>query len=224
MNELLFFLHIMIVVFFTLSSLALGRNALVAVVCLQAVLANFFVLKQISLFGLNVTCGNVFVVGSVLGLNLLQEYFGKSITKKTIWISFFLLFFYLVMTQIHLLYIPNSYDNTQSLFSGLLGFMPRITIVSIFGYFVAQKTGYFLYGFLKKMFSENYLVLRNILTISSTQFLDTVLFTFFGLYGIVESVLNVMILSFVIKMVIILVSSPFVSFSKKIVNRFNQDL
>jgi len=219
MNELLFFVHIITVVAFTFCALALGRSALVAVICLQAVLANLFVLKQINLFGLPVTCGNVFAIGSVFGLNLLQEYFGKDVAKKAVLISFFTVIFYLIVSQFHILYIPNSFDTTQHMFRGLLGLMPRITIVSVLAFFVCQRFGRFVYAVLNNLFAGKFLTARNIISTSIEQLFDTALFTFFALYGIVESVWSIMLLSFVVKGIIIFASSPFISLSYFIMRR-----
>ena len=151
MNELFFIIHTIIIAGFALGSLALGSSALVAFVCLSCVLANLFVIKQITLFGLTATSADAFTVGATIGLNLLQEYFGKEIAKRTIWINFFLLIFYAIVSQIHLIYIPHSADITQQYFLPLLQFMPRIVVASFSVYLFTQMTDYYLYGILKKM-------------------------------------------------------------------------
>lgn len=219
MNEIFFLLHIITVIAFVLGSLAIGQHALISCICLQAVLANLFVVKQITLFDLNVTTSDVFIVGGVLGLNLLQEYFGKQIVKKTIWISFFIMLFYVAMTQFQLLYVPNSFDKTHQMFAGILQFMPRITIASLIVYLIVQRVDCWLYGLLKGRFENKFLVGRNIFSIITTQFLDTVLFSFLGLYGIVGSVLNIIVMSFLIKVCVILIATPFVGLSRKIVKQ-----
>jgi len=202
-----------------LVALYLGQAALVAFICLQCVLANLFVVKQITLFGFSATCADAFTVGAVLGLNLLQEYFGRAITRSCILINFFLLVFYVIVSQIHLVYTPNSYDTTQEYFLPILGLMPRIVIASFIVYLIAQLADYALYGFLKRAFSDRYLVARNYLSIALTQLLDTVLFSFLGLYGIIENIWQVIFISYVIKLVAIGIATPFVLFSKKIHDR-----
>ena len=77
MNELIFFAHVLISVALMLGALRFGRVVLVAAICLQEVLANLFVLKQVTLFGLEVTCSDAYAIGSIIGLNLLQEFYGK---------------------------------------------------------------------------------------------------------------------------------------------------
>lgn len=217
MNELIFLLHILLVISSILLALYIDKTALVAIIILQAVIANLFVIKQINLFGLNVTCSDVYVVGSVLGLNLLQEYYGKDIVKKTIWINFFILIFYLIMTQFQIFYLPSNFDYTHVHFVQILKFIPRITLASIIVFFIVQQLDRIFYSFLKYFFAGKYLALRNFISIFCTQIIDTVLFSFLGLYGIVESVWQIILVSSVIKILIILLATPFVSLSKKLV-------
>jgi queuosine precursor transporter len=217
MNELIFLLHIITVVGFTLLGLRLGKFALMSLVSLEAVLANLFVVKQMNIFGFNATCADVFVVGSVLGINLLQEYFGEQASSTALRASFFVMFFYLVMSQIHLLYMPNSFDITHGFFQGILKFAPRIIIASILAYFIVLFINNKLYAFLKNRLQGRYLFLRNFISIVFIQLLDTIIFAFLALYGIVGSIWQVIFISFVLKVLVISVSTPFVGISKLIV-------
>jgi len=216
MNELIFIFHTIIIAAFALGSLAFGRSALVAFVCTCCILANLFVIKQITLFGLTATCADAFTVGATIGLNLLQEYFGKEITKKTIWINFFLLIFYAIISQIHLAYIPHLGDTAQMHFLPLLQFMPRIVIASFSVYLFTQMTDYYLYGILKKAFHNKHIILRNYASIALCQLLDTVLFSFLGLYGIIDNIWEVIIISYLIKLASIVIATPFVGFSRRV--------
>jgi queuosine precursor transporter len=215
-NELLFIFHSIIISLFALGALALGPYALVAFVCVQCLLANLFVIKQITLFGFNATCSDAFTIGAVLGLNLLQEYYGRAITRKTIWINFFLLIFYAIVSQIHLLYVPSSSDFAQPYFMHLLTFMPRIVVASFTVYLISQMADYALYGFLKRTWKNKWLIVRNYTSITITQLLDTILFSFFGLYGIIDHIWEVIAISYSIKLVAIAVATPFIGLSRYI--------
>jgi queuosine precursor transporter len=214
MNEYIFIAHTIIIAAFALGSLALGRSALVAFVCICCIIANLFVVKQITLFGLTATCADAFTVGATIGLNLLQEYFGKEIAKKTIWINFFLLIFYALLSQIHLFYIPTIADTAQQHFLPLLSLMPRIVVASFTVYLFTQMADYYLYGILKKTFHDKYIIIRNYASIALCQLLDTVLFSFLGLYGIIEDIWQVIIISYIIKLISIIIATPFVGFSR----------
>jgi len=214
MNELIFITHTIIITCITIGAFMLGKEALVGFICIQSILANLFVTKQITLFGLHVTASDVYAVSALLSLNILQEFFGKTIAKKTIAINFFVLLFYLIMTQIHIWYAPNIFDQTHNAFTQILHVMPRITIASIATYLLVQLCDTQLYYFLKKAFAGKYLVIRNITSLACSQLLDTVLFSFLGLYGIVGSITHVIIVSFCIKLLVIASSTPFIALTK----------
>lgn len=214
MNELLFFFHVFLVIAFLLGALSLGKNALVGLFILQGVLANLFVIKQISLFGFSVTCSDVFVIGSIFSLNLLQEYFGKEEASKAVNGSLVALLFFAVMSQIHLFYVPNAFDQTQPFFEGVLSTSFRIVFASLFTFYVVQRFDVWFFGKLKGV-----LPLRVAISLVVSQALDTALFTLLGLYGLVESLADVMLLSFSLKCLIVLISAPFVGLAKKIVKR-----
>ena len=221
-NEIIFTVHTIVIALGALIALRLGKSALVAFICVQCILANLFVIKQTTLFGLTATCADAFTVGATLGLNLLQEYFGKKEAKKAIFANFFLLVFYTIVSKIHLLYQPAAADNTHMHFAPLLDLMPRIVIASFSVYLLVQLLDYYLYGILKKMYHDKYLVLRNYFSIAFCQLIDTILFSFLGLYGLVENVWHIIAISYAIKLVSIIIATPFVAFSRKIsVNEIN---
>lgn len=223
MNELIFILHTIIISCFALGALALGRYALVAFICIQCILANLFVIKQITLFGLHATCSDAFTVGATLGLNLLQEYHGRTITRQAIWTNFFLLIFYAIASQIHLSYVPSTVDAMQPHFQRILTFMPRIVIASFSVYLLVHFLDYFLYSTLKRLLKNRFLLIRNYASIIICQLIDTILFSFLGLYGIIEHIWQVILISYLIKLAAIFVATPFVCLSHRIY-RFNQTI
>lgn len=214
MNEAIFIIHVVIVLSWTLLAARWGKNILVAMVALQAVLANLFVVKQISLFGCSITCSDVFAIGGILGLNLLQEYYGKAEAALAVKASFWSLCFFTVMSKIHLLYIPLAADTTHSAFVEILGSTGRISCASILVYFLVQKWDVRFFGKLQSWMPRRFL-LRLGISITVTQLLDTVLFSFLGLYGLVESMWDVVLMSFFAKCIVISCSGFFIALTKK---------
>lgn len=212
MNELILIFHVAAVLVFALMALRLGKSSLIALIALQGVLANLFVVKQMALFGFSVTCSDVFAIGGILSLNLLQEYFGKEAAKEAVRISFLALLFFGAMSQIHLLYVPTAFDGTQGAFQTIFSSSLRIVAGSIATFYLVQKFDVHFFGLLKGK-----LPVRIAISLFCSQLLDTVLFSFLGLYGIVESIFDVVLVSFLIKCLIIGASSPFAAFSKKVV-------
>jgi queuosine precursor transporter len=194
-----------------------GAAALTAFVALSGVFANLFVVKQMELFGLQVTCSDVFAVGGIIGLNLLQEFFGKDAAQKAVRVALVSLLFFVAMAWIHLHYIPNQFDQTHQAYLQILGHTPRIVGVSIGVYYFVQRADVVFFAFLKRWIP--YLGGRLIISLFVSQGLDTIMFSFFGLYGLVASVLDVMIVSFLVKCSIIACSSPFAILMKRYIWR-----
>jgi uncharacterized integral membrane protein (TIGR00697 family) len=199
-----------------LGALRLGRCALVTNTALQCVIANLFVTKQIMLFGLNVTCADVFIVGSGLSLSMLQEFFGEEEAKKAVSLSFFFLVCFLILSQFQMAYVPSQFDNMHSNFYSILSFMPRVTLASIVAYLTAQSVSILVFKFFKKIFDGKFLALRTGLTNLVSQFIDTVVFSFAALYGIAHSVTHIIFFSFLIKIAAIAIAIPFMQFAKKV--------
>lgn len=209
-NELLFIFHSIFIGTSAIAALALGKEALVTFVVIQCLLANFFVIKQISLFGFNATCSDVYTIGATIGLNLLQEYFGRSITKKTITINFCILLFYTIVSQLHLSYIPSTFDETQIHYSALLTIAPRILIASFSVFFFVQLLDYQIYGFLRYYFNNRFLLIRNYASIIICQGIDTILFSILGLYGVLDNLGEIIMVSYTIKLGSIVIATPIV--------------
>ncbi|MBX9744967.1 MAG: queuosine precursor transporter [Chlamydiales bacterium] len=217
MNEALFFTHILIVLGFILLAYRMGSAALTALIVLLGVLANVFVVKQMTLFHWTVTCSDVFAIGSILGMNLLQESWGKEAVSKAIRVSLVCLLFFALMAQVHLLYTPSPADRTQEAFSTILSASPRIILASIAVYYLVQQIDMRFFGLLQKMCAQKFLPLRLLLSLLVSQGIDTVLFSFLGLYGLVESILDVIVMSYLVKCVIIASSSTFVAAARRLV-------
>lgn len=223
MNEFLFFLHIFILIVFLFVSAKIGKSALIIFVCLQTVLANLFVTKQMDFFSFTVTCSDVYVVSAIFGLNLLQEYFGKEEAKKTIYYSFIFLLLFMIVAKIHVLYTPAPVDTTQSSFVKIFESTPRIILASIFVFFLVQWFDLLFYGLLKKRYNKDSLIFRMVSSSVLSQFLDTVLFSFLGLYGIVDKIFDVIVLSFSVKFITIISCGLFIAFTNKLLKLKKED-
>src|SRR5438105_11207082 len=160
----------------------------------QGVLANVFVMKQICLFGFCVTCSDVFMIGSIVSLNFLQEFFGKEAAKSSIRISLLAQVFFVVMAQMHLLYVPSYSDMTHMAFQTIFSSTMRIVFASIATFYLVQQWDVFFYSFLSRVMSS--LSLKMALSMLVSQLFDTFLFSFLCLYGLVDSIWSVITLSF----------------------------
>ncbi|HEV2916509.1 MAG TPA: queuosine precursor transporter [Candidatus Babeliales bacterium] len=222
MNEYIFIIHSLILTCATLIGVYIGPAALTTLVSLYCLLANIFVIKQITLFGLNATGSDAFTIGATLALNMLQEYYGKKVAWQAITINFFVLSLYTLLSYIHLWYQPNMFDSTQHHFHAILVHTPRIVIASVLVYFMAQAIDYYLYSFLKKYWTSRLLVVRNYISIMLSQLFDTIAFSLFGLYGIVEHIEQIIIISYTIKVIAIIISVPWLLISRTLMSIHNK--
>lgn len=215
MNEILFFFHVLLVVVFILIALRVGKEALISFFALQVILANLLVFKQIHFFGLTVTCTETLTIGSILTLNLIQEYFGKKSASKAIAISFLTLFLFAVMSQLHLLYRPSEFDTAHLAYRQILSSGPRIIFASLAVTLLVQKFDVMLYGYLRKKIDPKRIIIRNFGSMTISQLIDTVLFSFVGLYGLIHNIWHVIVASYLIKMIVIFSMSPFTALTKR---------
>ena len=217
-NELIFFLSIAFIAASTLFALHMSTLALSALVCLEVVLMNLFVTKEIVLFGLHATSSDALGVGAVLGINLLREYCGRESARNTIYVSFALMVFYTISSLILLAYSPASTDTQHAHFAAILSPMPRIMGASLITYFVIELLEYYLYDWLKTAAQSRFVVARNYGVLFTTQFLDTVMFSVLGLWAVVEHLGDVIMVSYTIQMITVLFATPVIFWGARFLN------
>lgn len=218
-NELIFIAHVTIVSFATILFARLGKEALVAYISLLFVVANIFVIKQVTLWGWYATSADAFIIGVSFGINLLQETWGKEIARKTIWISFACSAFYMIMAQFLLAYAPSSSDLTHMHFAHLMANTWRIVLASFVSYIITQMADTYLYAYMRRKTNDRFFVARNYLSMCSSQLFDTILFSFLGLYGIMDNIVHIMIVSYALKLVAIGLTTPFLISAKRVVSK-----
>lgn len=203
MNELILFIQIALVVGTSVLAARVSKEALFVLISLQAVIANLLVLKQVYLFGLHVTCSDAFAIGSILSLNLLQERFGREESPKATWLCFGSMLFFALSTQIHLLYTPSPTDTMHVHYAELLSPAPRLFLASIASFFLVQQFDIRFYAFLKNRLSNWRWGARSTISLLASQFLDTFLFSTLGLWGLVDSLPQIFLFSYLMKVLII---------------------
>ncbi len=211
-NELILVGHILFIAFMAFVSLRLGKEALVTFTVITILLANLFVLKQTTLFALEATTADALAVGSMLGFNLLQEFYSRLLARQTIIITFVMLAMYIVLAKFQLLYAPSAIDQTHEHFSSLLSVMPMLVGGSMISWALSQCIDFMTFGALQRLWPMRLLLLRNYIAIGLSQIVDTFLYTQLLYWlNIISSPLHVFMVSFAIKFGITLVATPFIT-------------
>lgn len=214
MNEFLFFIQAFCILGFVGLAFRLGSGTLITCVTVQAFIANLFVLKQITLFGFNVTASDTFAIGSLMGLNLLQEYHGRDEAKKATITCFLFLLFFAIVSQLHLLYVPSEHDVSHDAFVFLLSPSPRLFLASMTAFFVVQRFDIAFFAFLQKKLPKVGFTSRTAFSLITSQLLDTVLFTVLGLYGIAVSLMDIIAVSLAVKLLSIFLLTTGIRWAK----------
>ncbi|MGR3973443.1 MAG: queuosine precursor transporter [Candidatus Rhabdochlamydia sp.] len=202
-NELLFFLQIGVVLFSVIAAHQLGKEALITLAIFLVLFANLFVLKQINLYGLCVTCSDAYVIGHLLCLNLLQQRYGFKAAQFVTTLSFGTMLLFSLVSQLHLSFNPSLSDTAHLHYQAILGITPRLLLASLVTFYTVQQLDIFLFNFLIKQLPQASWKMRSAISLTLSQGVDTALFTLLGLYGVVESWTSIFWMSFAIKCCII---------------------
>ncbi len=219
LNEILFFISVICVFLFSLIALKLGKAYLTAMVIAQGLIANIFLVKEISLFGLAVSAADIFIIGIILGINLLEEFFDQNSASDAINGYLFSLALFFVFSIIHKTYVPTMYDTTHESFIQIFQFSTRIIFATFFVSFCSLHLDRFLYRFLSVFLGSSYLPLKNFLTGAISQFFDTVAFSYIAVYGLFSNIYNIIFFSYLIKIITLLLITPFLIIAKQLFNK-----
>jgi len=222
-NELIFFLSIIISSIIIPISLKISKECLISLISLLWVLTNLFVIKEINLFGLIATASDSLSIAVSLSLNLLHEYEGRDIAKKAIYISLFCSLCYLIFSILHISYNPALRDVTSKSFNKILSPSFRIITASLYSYFISQLCDNYIYYYISNIIKLKNFIIKNYLSLIISQLIDTVVFSFLGLYKLnqafndINIIFQIILVSYIIKLITIALYIPFLFLSKKII-------
>lgn len=215
-NNALFILQTLGTLGVALICFRLGRVWLTGFIAVCAVLINLAVLKQMELFGLAATGGNVFYAAIFFATDLLDEYWGPKAASRAVRIGFMGGILYLGMTQIILLYTPNATDFAQPAMIELFGIVPRIVMGSLIAYLLSQHLDIWLFSRIKEATGrDRFLWLRNNLSTFLSQAVDTLIFSLIAFYGIPDfPLLEVILITYLLKVIVAVLDTPFIYLSR----------
>lgn len=221
-NEILWFLFALVNFGLILLSYKLfGKMGLFTWIAFGTILANIQVTKQIELFGVGATLGNIMYGTLFLATDALGEIFDEKAAKKAVYVGFFATISALIIIQMALLFVPSEYDFAQGALVTIFKILPRVTIASLLAYIISQTLDVKLFAKIRSKFPDDkYLWLRNNGSTIISQLIDTMIFVpiaFLGASGYSNQiVLEIFITTYIIKLVVALLDTPFLYLIKKI--------
>lgn len=218
MNELLFFVTIVInFIGILLAYKLFGKIGLFAWIALATVIANIEVTKCVDMFGFSLTLGNVIYGSTFLATDMLSEFYGGKEARKGVFIGFFATIMFTVISQINLLFVPNSQDFVSDAMKTLFSLTPRLCVASMAAYLVSNVLDTYTYDWIRKRF-PNQLWLRNNGSTMTSQLVDSFLFTFAAFYGVFDMAMLVelSITTYLLKVIIAACDTPFLYVARNI--------
>lgn len=214
LNETLFLVQALVALAVVLFCFRLGKSWVISYIGIAVVLMNLVVMKQVNLFGLEATLGNVLYASIFFATDLLSEHYGKKSAFRAVRLGFFAGVFAVVMLQFALYYVPSGFDFAQSSFETLFGLVPRIVAASLASYLITQHLDVWIYHAIKKATKGRALWLRNLGSTTVAQLVDSFFFTYVAFYGVFDMLFEIAIFTFVIKWSVAVLDTPFIYLSK----------
>lgn len=220
MNEILFLVSLIINFSCVLFAYKFfGKIGIFCWIAMATVIANIEVLKCVDIFNMALTLGNVTYGSIFLATDILNEKYGIEDAQKSVYIGFFALLSFTVLTQVDLHYISNSSDFAGEAMKTLFSITPRICFGSMFAYFISNMLDVYLYMLIKKVLpSDKFLWVRNNAATMVSQFIDTIIFTLIAFAGVFSPniLFQLIITTYAIKILIALLDTPFLYVAKRI--------
>ncbi len=217
-NEMIFLIQTVTMLLLTLGAFKMGKNYLKAFVGAGIVLANIFVTKQITLFGLDATGGNVMYAAIFLSTDLLSEHYSKKDAQEAIEIGFGTSLLYLVGGQFMLQYLPSSYDTVHAGMQEIFAFAPRIILASLLAYLISQFHDIWAYNLIRSKTGQKRLWLRNNGSTWISQLIDSVIFASVAFLGVfpLSVLLQIIVSTYLLKILVALIDTPFMYLSYRL--------
>lgn len=196
----------------------LGKEGIIGWMGIASILANLLLIKSINVLGISATLGNVLFASNFLATDILTENYGYKEAKKGVRFGIIAVAVFMIVTQVALLYIPNSEDVAQSSFELLFSFVPRISIASISMFALSNIIDIRLYEWLRKKSNEKKMWLRNNICTIICNGGENFLFYLIAFGGTMEMpiILSMALSATIIEVFIALCDTPFLYISKKI--------
>lgn len=217
MNELFFLLWTLFAIGGVLFAFRMGgRLGLYTVIGVYIVLANIFVLKQITLFGLAATGGNALYGAIFLATDMLNEFWGKREAQRAVWFGWASAFMFLISTQVFLLFIPSTNDFAHPAMSALFTLTPRIVAASLIAYVISQTHDVVSFQMWRRRTGGKHLWLRNNASTWVSQLIDSLVFSSVAFIGVfpLSVVMQIALTTYVLKVIVAALDTPFLYLSR----------
>ena len=183
--------------------------------------ANISAVKIIAIGSEGIDAGIIAYPLTFLISDVISEVYGRKTTTKIIWLGFIA-----NLLMISIIYVAGilpsaTFWNDQQSYDQILGAVPRIVIASMVAYLVSQNHDVLAFEMWKKVTGGKFLWFRNNASTVVSQGIDTTIFiliAFVGIYSC-DDILNMIWITYLIKIVVAIIDTPLVYILVNIVRR-----
>ena len=198
-----------------MKSIELKTDILLGFFIVSLVLANTLGTKITTLLGVRVSVGIFFIPLMFLITDIVAEVHGKKKAQEFVLISIAVMLFTLIMAYFAIQLPANSTWGNQEAFASVFGSSLRMIVASIIAFIFSQFHDVWAFHFLKKKTKGKYLWLRNNVSTSISQLIDTVLFMFIAFYNLtpkftVPFIISLILPYWLFKILFALIDTPFI--------------
>lgn len=194
----------------------LKKEGLIVWITFATITANILVCKNIDIFNLTVSLGNIMFASNFLATDILSEKYLKDYAYKAVIIGLVMNLLFTFFMQIALLYIPSSTDISNESMKTLFNLNLRVSLSSSLLYFLSNYLDIYLFNKLKEKY-PNKLWLRNNVSTIISNCLENYLFvtlSFIGIYDI-NTIISIATTTSIIEIFLAILDTPFLYLSKK---------
>ncbi len=198
-----------------------GPSFMIAIYAALIVMANIFAVKIVQFGPWTVPAGVIVYGISFLITDALNEFFGIQHAKQAILAGFASAVLLVIGVHIVIVWEPAVFWTEQEALVTILGSTWRIAAGSLAAFVVSQNWDIYLFQLVKRHTRNKQLWVRNIVSTTTSQILDTLIFCSIAFVGLmpVSAILGIMIGQLVVKLLIALLDTPFLY----IMRRFYQN-
>ena len=194
-------------------SLETKKQILIGMYIAFMLIVNTVGIKITTIFGVRVSVGIFYMPLLFIISDTVSEIFGKECAKVMANISTFLLSLLVISFYVAIVLPANETWGLQEAFKTLFFQTFRMSLASVISFFISQRLDIYTFNFIRKITSEKYLFLRNILSTILSQGVDTILFMFMAFYKMndrytVSFVFSLIIPYYLAKILLSLISTP----------------
>ena len=196
-----------------------GKGGILAWIAIASVLANIQVEKTIEIFGITATLGNGLYGSIFLATDIINEYYGETAARRSVWLGFAATFTMIVAMQLALLFTPGPEDTIQPHLAAVFNTVPRIAAASMAAYIASQFLDVRLFAAIRARFpSDRMLWLRNNIAACTSQLVDTAIFVTIAFAGTLpaQTLWEIYLTTYLFKAAVAIADTPFMYLSKLI--------